>query len=208
MQMSKKLFLAPFLLLMLLLTSCEETKEVSKYDNWQQRNEAYIDSLYNVYTTQADRGGLDSIHLLSAPSKFIFYKKLPAVTEISDYVSDPNQRPLDQSTAVDVFYKGTNILGERFDGFYGDAPTQFDAPITFNVNYGSVIMGWWEVLQRMTLGERWEVYIPWEQGYGSSGTTGILGYSTLIFDMQLYRIVNLVTPTLSAEGEEPTTDEN
>ncbi len=207
--MSKKLFLAPFLLLMLLLTSCEETAEVSKYDNWQQRNDAYIDSLYNVYTTQADHGGLDSIHLLSAPSKFIFYKKLPAVTDITDYVADPTQRPLDQSSAVDVFYKGTNILGERFDGFYGDAPTVFDAPINFTVNYGSVIMGWWEVLQRMTLGERWEVYIPWEQGYGSSGTTGILGYSTLIFDMQLYRIINLVKPTtLSEEGEEPTADEN
>ena len=61
--MSKKLFLAPVLLLLLLLTSCEETTEVSKYDNWQSRNEAFTDSLYNVYTTQADHGGLDSIHL-------------------------------------------------------------------------------------------------------------------------------------------------
>ncbi len=207
--MSKKLFLAPVLLLLLLLTSCEETTEVSKYDNWQSRNEAFTDSLYNVYTTQADHGGLDSIHLLMAPSRYIFYKKLPAVTELTEYVSDPTQRPLDQSSSVDVYYKGTNILGERFDGFYGDAPTVFDAPSTFTLVYGSIINGWWEVLQRMTLGERWEVYIPWAYGYGSSGTTGILGYSTLIFDMQLYRINNLsFTRAEGEEGEEGETSEN
>jgi FKBP-type peptidyl-prolyl cis-trans isomerase FklB len=67
----------------------------------------------------------------------------------------------------------------------------FDAPSTFTVTYGSVITGWWEVLQRMGVGERWEVYIPWDLAYGSSGSSSILGYSTLIFDMQLLRINNL-----------------
>lgn len=196
--MNKKIFLAPLLLLLLFLTSCEETKEVSKYDNWQSRNEAYIDSLYNVFTTQPDRGGLDSIHLLTAPADYIFFKKLEAVTEVPDYVLNPNQRPLDQSTTVDVYYKGTNILRERFDGFYGNAPTVFDSPATFSVYFGSVITGWWEILQRMTVGERWEVYIPWNYGYGTSGSTGILGYSTLIFDMQLFRVNNIA---LTAEEE-------
>ena len=189
--MNKKIFLAPLLLLAILFVSCEETKEVSKYDNWQPRNEAYIDSLYNVFTTEPDRGGLDSIHLLTAPSSYIFYKKLTPVSELNGYVYDPSQLPLDQSSAVSVFYKGTNILNERFDGFYGDAPTVFDEPTVFSLYYGAVIVGWWEVLQRMGLGERWEVYIPWAYGYGSSGTTGILGYSTLIFDMQLAEIKNL-----------------
>ncbi len=197
--MSKKVFIAPLLLLMILLTSCEETKEVSKYDNWRERNEAFIDSLYNVYTTQADHGGLDSIHLLSAPNRYMFYKKLNPVTEVPGYEANPSLRPLDQSSSVEMYYKGMNILDERFDGFYGDAPTVFDRPATFSVTYGSVINGWWEVLQRMTLGERWLVYIPWNQGYGSSGTTGILGYSTLIFDMQMFSITDL---SFTREGEE------
>lgn len=197
--MSKKVFIAPLLLLMILLTSCEETKEVSKYDNWRERNEAFIDSLYNVYTTQADHGGLDSIHLLSAPNRYMFYKKLNPVTEVPGYEANPSLRPLDQSSSVEMYYKGMNILDERFDGFYGDAPTVFDMPATFSVTYGSVINGWWEVLQRMSLGERWLVYIPWNQGYGSAGTTGILGYSTLIFDMQMFSITDL---SFTREGEE------
>ena len=55
--MNKKIYLLPILLLALVFTSCEETKEVSRYDNWQARNEAFIDSLYNVYTTEADHDG-------------------------------------------------------------------------------------------------------------------------------------------------------
>jgi FKBP-type peptidyl-prolyl cis-trans isomerase FklB len=129
--------------------------------------------------------------LLTYPSKYIFYKKLAPVATLEGYVYDPTQIALDQSSSVDVYYRGTNILGEYFDGYTGSEPTEFDAPSTFTVLYGNVITGWWEVLQRMGLGERWEVYIPWEFGYGSSGSGSILGYSTLIFDMQLLRINNL-----------------
>ena len=43
--MNKKIYLLPILLLALVFVSCEETKEVSIYDNWQERNEAFIDSL-------------------------------------------------------------------------------------------------------------------------------------------------------------------
>lgn len=197
--MNKKIFLAPLLLMLIFLTSCEETKEVSKYDNWQARNEAYIDSLYNVFTTTPDKGGLDSIHLLTAPNDYIFYKKLEAVTDLPGYVLDPTQRPLDQSSSVDMYYKGVNILKERFDGFYGTAPTVFDSPTNFKLYYGSLIVGWWEILQRMSVGERWEVYIPWNYAYGSSGNTNVLGYSTLIFDIQLFRVVDLALPSEATE---------
>ena len=40
----------------------------------------------------------------------------------------------------------------------------------------------------MKLGERWEIYVPWKYAYGSNGSGSILGYSTLIFDIQLYDI--------------------
>ncbi len=189
--MHNRLFIALATIYALLLCSCQETSETSIYDNWQTRNEAFIDSLYDVYTTHSDHGGLDTIHTLTYPSQYLFYKKLSPVSDVPGYVYDPEQKPLDQSSSVDVYYKGYNILGEYFDGFSGSAPTVFDAPTTFSVVYGSVVTGWWEVLQRMGLGERWEVYIPWNFGYGSSGSGSILGYSTLIFDMQLHKITNL-----------------
>ena len=45
--MNKRLLIfLPFLLLLAgIFTSCEEVEEVGKYDNWRERNEAYIDSL-------------------------------------------------------------------------------------------------------------------------------------------------------------------
>jgi FKBP-type peptidyl-prolyl cis-trans isomerase FklB len=189
--MSKKLYFAFMFMACVLLTSCKESTEASIYDNWQARNEAFIDSIADVYATEANHGGLERIELLTDPGEYLYYKKLTPVTNLEGYVYDPAQIPVDQSSSVDVYYRGTNILGECFDGFTGADPTVYDAPSTFTVLYGSVITGWWEVLQHMPLGERWEVYIPWSLAYGSSGSGSILGYSTLIFDMQLYQINDL-----------------
>ncbi|MEG0454739.1 MAG: peptidylprolyl isomerase, partial [Bacteroides sp.] len=53
--MNKKIYLLPLLLLVALFTtSCEETKEAGKYDNWQARSEAFIDSIAGVYAAQTD----------------------------------------------------------------------------------------------------------------------------------------------------------
>lgn len=205
--MNKKIYLLPILLLALVFTSCEETKEVSRYDNWQARNEAFIDSLYNAYTTEADHGGLDSIHLMSAPDACIFYKELKPIT--NDPKLNPNPTNLDEviegyvsqdmqpfyTDSVYMYYKGTLIIGDRFDGFKGANPTAFDSPKKLKVT--GVITGWNEMLQRMKVGERRLVYIPWNYGYGSSGSGSILGYSTLIFDMQLYSIENRSSNSLS-----------
>lgn len=49
--MSKKIYLFSLVLLALAFVSCSETEEVGKYDNWRARNEAFIDSLANVYAT-------------------------------------------------------------------------------------------------------------------------------------------------------------
>lgn len=183
--MSKKIYLFSLVLLTLAFVSCSETEEVGKYDNWRARNEAYIDSLANVYATASGRGGLERIKMLTAPGNYIYYKeieKAPAANTDSPKYTD----------YVKVYYKGTNILGEYFDGnFKGDNPvvneenpSEGDSPTSiFQVS--GVITGWGEVLQRMKVGDRWKVYIPWEYAYGSSGTTGILGYSALVFDITL-----------------------
>ena len=183
--MSKKIYLFSLVLLTLAFVSCSETEEVGKYDNWRARNEAYIDSLANVYATASGRGGLERIEMLTARGNYIYYneiEKAPAANTDSPKYTD----------YVKVYYKGTNILGEYFDGnFKGDNPvvneenpSEGDSPTSiFQVS--GVITGWGEVLQRMKVGDRWKVYIPWEYAYGSSGTTGILGYSALVFDITL-----------------------
>lgn len=204
--MNKKIYLLPILLFVLALTSCEETKEVSKYDNWQSRNDAFIDSLQNVYATgelDVNHRKLERFEMLSAPGKYIYYKVLSPVTNIpnpnnpyeyiENYVSE-NMQPY-YTDSVYVYYKGCFINRECFDSqFSGANPTVFDSPVKLGVS--DLVMGMTECLQRIKVGERWEFYIPWKYAYGSSDYTNpntsitIPGYSTLIFDMQLYGILN------------------
>lgn len=61
---------------------------------------------------------------------------------------------------------------------------------------GGLVQGWQEALCMMNDGERWRIYIPYDLGYGSAGSTGADGnflippYSTLIFDLELVEVIN------------------
>lgn len=43
-------------------------------------------------------------------------------------------------------------------------------------------------MQQMCVGDKWEVYIPSEMGYGKFSQPGIPGGSTLIFEIELFGI--------------------
>lgn len=179
--MNKKLCFLPVLLLMLLsFASCSQTSEVTQYDNWQPRNQAVLDSLQNVIDSKTDPN-LFVITPMSNAKLKIYARK------IDGYVGEGN-RPLDTDT-VQVYYRGTLINDEVFDkNFAGSAPdSNFDVPFKSVVS-GGVIVGWTEVLRLMKKGERWKVYIPYQFAYGTAGSGAILGYSTLIFDMNLVKI--------------------
>lgn len=189
----------------LLFASCEEVQEASKYDNWQARNEAYIDSIagetgkvFVATLEDADRmepGRLFAIATTSgttAGEQYVYCKKITANPE--------GRRPLYTET-VSAYYYGTLITGDKFDGnFTGYSavdrqelnaedkkPTEFDAPAEFEVS--GVITGWTAALQLMRTGERWMLYIPYQSAYGTSGSGSITGYSALAFDLILDDIV-------------------
>lgn len=189
----------------LLFASCEEVQEASKYDNWQARNEAYIDSIagetgkvFVATLEDADRmepGRLFAIATTSgttAGEQYVYCKKITANPE--------GRRPLYTET-VSAYYYGTLITGDKFDGnFTGYSavdrqelnaedkkPTEFDAPAEFAVS--GVITGWTAALQLMRTGERWMLYIPYQSPYGTSGSGSIPGYSALAFDIILDDIV-------------------
>ena len=76
-------------------------------------------------------------------------------------------------------YRGTTIDGAEFDSSYKrGAPAEF--PVT------GVIKGWTEVLQKMKVGDKFQVFIPSELAYGLRGSPGSIGpNSTLIFEIDL-----------------------
>ena len=53
---------------------------------------------------------------------------------------------------------------------------------------GSLITGWTSALMQMKEGDRWELYVPNELGYGNSNKPSIPAYSTLIFDLHLVKV--------------------
>ena len=48
-----------------------------------------------------------------------------------------------------------------------------------------LIDGWIIAMQKMHVGDQWELYIPAEMGYGKWSQPGIPGGSTLIFEVEL-----------------------
>lgn len=84
---------------------------------------------------------------------------------------------------VKVHYKGSLINGKVFDSSYDRGQ-----PATFPVT--GVIKGWIEALQLMNVGDKFQLTIPPELGYGESGTGRDIGpNATLLFDVELLEIV-------------------
>lgn len=98
--------------------------------------------------------------------------------EILQAGEENGMKPKAIDTVV-VDYVGTLIDGNEFDN-----SIKRGEPATFPLN--GVIKGWTEILQLMTKGSKWRVYIPSELGYGDRGAGGsIPPGSVLIFEINL-----------------------
>jgi FKBP-type peptidyl-prolyl cis-trans isomerase FklB len=85
------------------------------------------------------------------------------------------------SDDVVVHYTGTLIDGTEFD-----SSKRRGEPATLNL--GSVIRGWQEAIPLMTVGSRWQVFIPPQLAYGAKGAGPIGPNETLIFEIELLEI--------------------
>ena len=101
--------------------------------------------------------------------KGIFYKP---IAHAKPGAPSPNS-----NSVVTVHYTGRTINGKKFDSSRGGTPLA--------MRLRDLIQGWIIALQQMHVGDRWEVYIPAEMGYGKLSQPGIPGGSTLIFDIEL-----------------------
>lgn len=181
------------------VVSCSETDGVEDpYANWEERNQRYIDSIATV--AEANQGNE------VGQWKIIRSYKLPPLEldekgKVNDNVyceilevGDGTVSPL-FTDSVDVHYRGQLIpLNDgqivTFDQSY-QGELDLNAATSVGYKPSGVVTGWTSALQEMKAGDRWKLYIPYNLGYGESGYSSIPGYSILIFDLYLEKVIPL-----------------
>ncbi len=132
---------------------------MSKKEEYKKANQEYI----------ATRLQEEDVHKLP---EGILYKVLKKGTG----TKCPNIRSI-----VCVNYRGTFINGREFDSSYSQG-----YPVAFRL--ADLISGWKIALSHMHAGDKWEIIVPYELGYGSRTNGDIPGNSTLIFEIELISI--------------------
>ena len=191
----KPLTLLTFIGLVLCLFSCKEQEEAGEYDNWQQRNDHYIDSIAQVCRLNADGQWVAfRAYDLGTTSKedadtrhYVYVHKEVAGT--GTYMPKNND-------SIRVHYNGrlipteTHPQGYNFGrSYYGYTLDEtIDVPALMGVN--GLVSGFKTAIMNMVVGDRWVIYVPYFLGYNATEqtTSSIPGYSTLIFDVNLARV--------------------
>ena len=103
-----------------------------------------------------------------------------------EVLSEGNGKRPAATDKVRCHYEGRLIDGTVFDSSY-----ERGKPATFRCS--QVIKGWTEALTRMSEGDVWELYIPYQLAYGERESGKIKPYSALIFKVELHKVIDSKT---------------
>lgn len=191
--------LALMLLFAIGVVSCkEEDDTVDEYPNWQAHNVAFFnnltDSVTELLELDPSRTDWKRIKSWSKSDSIEGSNGDYIIVHVLEEGDQASASPLYTDT-VTVHYLGRLLpsvsypYGYVFDkSYYGDFDEEVAKPYQLAIGSSTgraLIDGFATALQHMHRGDRWEVYIPYQLGYGAEGETGIPAYSTLIFDLRL-----------------------
>ena len=124
---------------------------------------AYIEANKRWLEEKAKEAGVKSL------AKGVMYKVIKQ--------GEPNGASPSPQSIVTVHYTGRTIDGRQFDTSLGGVPLV--------CRLCQLIEGWIIALQQMHVGDKWELYLSAEVGYGKQWQEGIPGGSTLVFEVEL-----------------------
>ncbi len=187
-------FLAAFALL---AVSCKETKEADDHANWKSRNNAYIQDIAskcnNDLTPQTAQTG-DIFRLLSykldkektwGTSSYVYCQLINSGTDsVSPMFTDSVRINYRVRLIPTNNYPEGQIIDRSFKT--PELDPSVNTPSSFCTS--GLITGVTTALMHMHCGDHWRLYIPFGLGYGTTVSSGIPGYSTLIFEINLSEI--------------------
>lgn len=178
-------YIALMLLCLLGISACGDDDEDTAvtYAEWKLENDEAFQAIEMdpSYTELKSLGNNGSI----------YYKVLKEGT---------SREPIYYTDSVRVYYTGWFYNGKEFDSVeppYKDPVVmRLQANQTTQAGQQAVISGFALAVQYMHIGDRWNIWIPQQLGYGSTGnrnlSTGvysILPYTTLNFEIEVVEII-------------------
>ena len=149
------------LLLLVILPTLAVYRLTKEYKTMSKRE--YIQTNKDWLEAKSKEDGVKAL------PKGIYYKVLSEGNQSSP---KPTVRSI-----ITAHYTGKTIDGKQFDSSRGGVPLA--------CRLCDLIEGWIIAIQQMHIGDKWELYIPAEMGYGKFSQPGIPGGSTLIFEIEL-----------------------
>ncbi|MDX1907885.1 MAG: FKBP-type peptidyl-prolyl cis-trans isomerase [Bacteroidia bacterium] len=156
-------------------------------------DESQIETLLTAFQQEAQEAQMKKMQLEGEKAKaegqlFLNDNKtkpgvvaLPSGLQYKVIKEGSGAKPAATST-VKVHYEGRLIDDTVFDSSY-----KRGEPIEFPLN--QVIRGWTEGVQLMSPGSKYELYIPFDLGYGERGAPPVIPpYATLIFVVELLEV--------------------
>ena len=139
---------------------------LTKEDNTMSKRTQYIQANKDWLEAKSKEEGVKAL------PKGIYYKVLSEGNQSS---AQPTVRSI-----ITAHYIGKTIDGKQSDSSRGGVPLA--------CRLCDLIEGWIIAIQQMHIGDKWELYIPAEMGYGKFSQPDIPGGSTLIFEIELLGI--------------------
>lgn len=201
--------LAAFVAVFALLSCSEDDNTPEEYPDWQATNEKYFDDLFATAKMKQASGDpswkvirnwtLDENSAKHSYDHIVVHVLQSSGETVKPYSTD----------SVRVHYSGRLLpslsykLGYEFDKSYkGEFDVNTAIPTKFNVT--DMVDGVTTALLNMNLGDRWEVYIPYQLGYKDEEKGSIPAYSMLKFDLYLVGIYRKGTAVPDWKAKENT----
>ena len=174
--------------------SCSEADDtVEEYADWDVKNTEWFSAKYADAQARIAAGDTSWRIIRSYTKGDTAVSYSPEdyiIVQMLDSLAAPVAGSPCYSDSVAVHDRGWLIPSPSYSGGYQFDSSYlgtFDAAIAYPAEFAvkAVRNGFGTALMHMRRGDYWRIYTPYQLGYGTTSTSAIPAYSTLIFDIRL-----------------------